>query len=291
MKVTILQSNPQDPETPPEAITKEYSHLITTTTMPCLGIMDLRNAALTYAHREAVRVLSYDSAVKIGIKFKYRWWAEDKGIKKSGVGMTDRPTRVVVYPSHALDTPPGESGVLIACYNCAQDASRLGGQLNSDNDNNIIFDIVMADLAAMHEYDEAKLRELVVSYHVHDWNRDPNVNGHFCMPGPGQFSSLFGHIRRPAAHGRLFIAGEGTSVFPGWIVGALNSSYRAVYQMLLSELLRYRDSKEGMIYVWGLIKRLEQNWGEGMEPEGEHDTDPCGTAGWEIFLGMCGEDV
>ncbi|KAH6635892.1 hypothetical protein F5144DRAFT_160163 [Chaetomium tenue] len=291
MKVTMVQSNDQDPETPPEPITKIYTDVITTTTMPCLSIMDLRNAGLTYGQREAIRVLSYDNAIKIGIKFQYRWWAEDKGIDKSGVGMTDRPTRVVVYPSHGLDAAPGESGVLIACYNCAQDASRLGGQLRNGGDQSLIFDIVMADLAAMHDYDEAELRKLVVSYHIHDWNRDPNVNGHFCLHGPGQFSSFFGHIRRPAAGGRLFVAGEGTSVFPGWIVGALNSSYRAIHQMLLCKLMRALDSREDMIYIWGLIKRLELNWGTGMEPEGEYDSDPVGTGGWEIFLVMCGEDV
>lgn len=285
MKVTMLQSDPQNPDSPPTTITKEYTHVITTTTMPCLDIMDLRNVGLTYGQREAIRVLSYDNAVKVGIKFRTRWWAEEKGITKSGVGMTDRPTRVVVYPSHALDTPAGESGVLIACYNCAQDASRLGGNESQ------IFDIVMADLAAMHEYDEGALRKLVVSYHVHDWNHDPYVNGHFCMPGPGQFSSLFGHIRRPASRGRLFVAGEGTSVFPGWIVGALNSSYRAIHQMLWCEFMRSLGKLEDMIYIWYLIRRLRRNWGKGMEPEGEYDTDAMKAGGWEIFLGMSGIDV
>ncbi|PTB61860.1 hypothetical protein BBK36DRAFT_62205 [Trichoderma citrinoviride] len=285
MKVTMLQSHPHNPDRPPTPITKEYTHVITTTTMPCLDIMDLRNVGLTYGQREAIRVLSYDNAVKVGIKFRTRWWAEEKGITQSGVGMTDRPTRVVVYPSHALDTPAGESGVLIACYSAAQDASRLGGN------ESWIFDTVMADLAAMHEYDEGALRKLVVSYHVHDWNHDPYVNGHFCMPGPGQFSSLFGYIRRPASQGRLFVAGEGTSVFPGWIVGALNSSYRAIHQMLWCELYRRLGRWEDMGYIWCLIMRLRQNWGNGMEPEEEYDSDPMKAAGWETFLAMSGIDV
>jgi monoamine oxidase len=294
MVVKMLQKDLQDPDTAPRLIEKKYSHVITTTTAPCLQIMDLLNAGLNYAQREAIRVLSYDNAVKVGIKFRYRWWAEDKGITKGGVGTTDRPTRVVVYPSHALDTPEGESGVLMACYNWGQDASRLGG-LSQGSDKakqDAIFDAVMADLAIMHNYPEATLRSLVVSYHVHDWNRDPLVNGHFSFLGPGQFSSFFGQIQRPAARGRLFFAGEITSIYHGWIVAALNSAYRAILQMLLCEFIRAIWDKKKMAYIWLLIVRLEKNWGSKIfEAETEYDTDPKGTAGWQVFLGMYGADV
>jgi len=96
--------------------TRHYSHVITTTTAACLQTMDLREAGLNYAQREAIRVLRYNHSVKVGIKFKKRWWANDKGIKKGGIGKTDRPTRAVVYPSYALNTPEDKPGVLMACY-------------------------------------------------------------------------------------------------------------------------------------------------------------------------------
>ncbi|KAI9740310.1 MAG: hypothetical protein M1834_004888 [Cirrosporium novae-zelandiae] len=294
MTVKILQKDPQNPNTAPRLIEKRYSHVINTTTAPCLQIMDLRNAGLSFSQREAIRMLGYDNAVKVGIKFRYRWWAEDRGITKGGVGTTDRPTRVIIYPSHALDTPKGESGVLIACYNWGQDASRLGGlsQGSDETKQDAIFDAIVADLAIMHDYPEAKLRSLVMSYHVHDWNRDPLVNGHISFLGPGQFSSFFGQIQRLAARGRLFFAGETTSIYHGWIVAALNSVYRAIHQMLLCELIRVLWDKDKMAYILSLIVHLTENWGSSkFEPETEYDTDPKGTAGWQVFLGMYEKNV
>jgi len=294
MVVKMLQKDHRHPNTTPSLIVKRYTHVITTTTAPCLQIMDLRNAGLNYAQREAVRTLSYDNAVKVGIKFRYRWWAKDCGIKEGGAGKTDRPTRTVIYPSHTLNTPEEESAVLIACYNWGQDASRLGGlsQGSGEAKEEAIFDVVMADIAVMHNYPEAELRNLVVSYHVHDWNRDSLVNGHFCFLGPGQFSSFFGQIQRPAGGGRLFFAGEMTSIYHGWIVAALNSAYRAIHQMLLCEFIRARGDMGKIIYICVLIQKLKKNWGsEDFELEAEYDPDPKKTAGWQVFLGMSGKDV
>lgn len=291
MVVTISQL--QDPGKEPKVVQKEYSHVISTTTTPCLYSMDLRYAGLNYAQREAIRVLQYDNAVKVGIKFSKRWWAEDRGINRGGNGNTDLPTRGIVYPSHALNTPPGESGVLMACYNYGQDATRLGG-LSRDSEKKYeeaIFDAVMVDLAILHQYPEGELHKLVIDYHVHNWNMDELTKGHFALLGPGQFSSFFAQLQRPAANGKLFFAGEVTSIHHGWIVAALNSAYRAIHQMLSCE--RYRELEDSKRrYLESLIGRLERNWGsQEYELELEYDTDPKGTAGWQVFLGILGEDV
>ncbi|RYP76696.1 hypothetical protein DL771_001618 [Monosporascus sp. 5C6A] len=288
-----LRKSHLQPSDKPEPIQKTYSHVITTTTMPCLGLMDLRDAGLSYAHREAIRVLSYDGGVKVGIKFSRRWWAEDLGITRGGTGTTDRPTRVVIYPSHALDTPKGEPGVLIACFNWGQDASRLGCLASNSFDEAGaqpgIFDAVMADLAVMHKYPEEELRRMVVEYHVHDWKRDPLVNGHFSFLAPGQFASFFGEIQVPAAMGRLFFAGEVASIYHGWIVAALDSAYWAIYKLLLCELFRHHDLKDRgrFRYILELLERLEKRWGRGKDdPEAEYDADPKGMGGWQAFLGI-----
>lgn len=284
-----------------QPIQKTYSHVITTTTTPCLGFMDLREAGLGYAHREGIRVMSYDGGVKVGIKFSRRWWAEDRDITRGGTGKTDRPTRIVIYPSHALDTPRGEPGVLIACFNWGQDASRLGclaGNLNTARSRQAageqhsgIFDAVMADLAAMHEYPEEELRRMVLDYDVQDWEQDPLANGHFPFLAPGQFSSLFGEIQVPAANGRLFLAGEVASIYHGWIVAALNSAYWGIHKMLMCELVRrarHEETNKGeLAYILKLLRRLKENWGcRGDDPEDEYDGDPKGMAGWQAFLGV-----
>ncbi|KAK0732313.1 hypothetical protein B0H67DRAFT_525941 [Lasiosphaeris hirsuta] len=273
-------------------ITKDYTHVITTTTAPCLGFMDLGDAGLTDMHREAIRTLHYDNVVKLGIKFRRRWWAEDNRITRGGTGMTDRPTRIVVYPSHALNTPEGQPGVLYACYNWGQDAARLGGlSVSSEATSQVaIFDAVMQDLAVMHECPEEELRGMVVEYYVHDWNRDRLTNGHFALLAPGQFASYFGNLQRPAAMGRLFLAGEMASIYHGWIVGALDSAYCAIFRMLAGEMLRHLDNWGALNYLYSKLQLLRSRWGSA---EGEPESECCvdlslkGLIGWQVFLGMC----
>ncbi|KAK3354067.1 hypothetical protein B0T25DRAFT_456471 [Lasiosphaeria hispida] len=270
-------------------MTKEYTHVITTTTAPCLGFMDLRKAGLTRMHWEAIRTLHYDNAVKLGIKFQRRWWAEDMAITKGGTGMTDRPTRIVMYPSHALNTPEGSPGVLYACFNWGQDASRLGGlSVSSEATSQVaIFDAVMQDLAIMHGYPEEKLRAMVMEYHVHDWNRDRLVNGHFALLAPGHFASYFGKLQQPAAVGRLFLAGEMTSIYHGWIVGALNSAYCAIYRILVCEMFRNLGNWGALNYLYNKLQLLRSRWGSAEdELEGECCVDLMGVTGWQSFLGM-----
>lgn len=273
---------------------KSYTHVINTTTLGCLQTVDIRKAGLDYAHREAIRGLGYAQAVKLGIKFKTRWWAEGKqGITGGGQGKTDRPTRVVVYPSYALDTPEGEPGVLLACYNSAQDAARLGSlvQNASTIPQELIYSYVIADLAAMHDYNEQTLRELTLSYHVHNWYGDPLTRGAWGAFGPGQYSSLFGRIQRPAARGHLFFAGEATSIYPGWIVGSLNSAYRSVRQMLLCEYRKRRPLVE-KIYLWVLLFFLQFMWGANQyEPKPETPEDIQGIEGWQVYLGIIGGEA
>lgn len=247
---------------------KPFSHVIATTTTPCLQAMDLSNASLSYAQKEALRVLRYTPAVKLGIKFREKWWIAS-GIKQGGQGKTDRPTRTVVYPSYALNDPKTGEGVLLACYNSSMDAARLGGFVRGDDPTNqqLVLDIVLHDLAAMHEEPFEKLRGLVLSHHLHNWGYYKFTSGAWGEFGPGQFATLFGALRLPAAHGNLYFAGELTSIYHGWIVAALKSAYRAVLQMLW---------KEGQLE---LILKLEDEWGY----DGE---DTRNTTDWLVALGM-----
>jgi monoamine oxidase len=260
---------------PDGAEEKSYSHVITTATTPCLQTMDLRGAELNYAQREAIRVLRYDNSVKLGIKFKRKWWIAN-GITKGGLGKTDRPTRVVVYPSYALGDPVEGEGVLLACYNWSVDAARIGS-LSRGSDptkQERILDVIIQDLAIMHNLDPVDLHSWVDSYHFHDWYRDEFTTGAFGMFGPGQFATLFSYLQMPAAGGNLFFVGELTSIYHGWIVAALNSAYRGVHQMLVKE-----GEEE-------LRLQLEKEW--GIDPE--YEPNPEGPTGWQVFLGSLGPE-
>lgn len=231
-----------------------YSHVITTTTTPCLQAMDLRGSDLSYGQKEAIRVLRYTPAVKMGIKFAKKWWIT-AGINEGGQGKTDRPTRTVVYPSYALDDPADGPGVLLACYNSSMDAARLGGFARGTDPTNqqLILDVILHDLALMHKQEYKTLRGLVISHHFHDWSKYEFTSGAWGEFGPSQFTTFFGLLHQPAAAGHLFFAGELTSIYHGWIVASLRSARRAVREMLWKE-------GQGL-----LIQQLDAEW--GLDPE------------------------
>lgn len=237
----LLEGNPTE---------RRFSHVITTTTTPCLQAMDLTGVRLQTDQREAIRVLRYEAAVKLGIKFSKKWWIE-MGINKGGQGKTDRPTRIVVYPSYALEDLADYGGVLLACYNSSTDATRLGALARGSDPTNqqLILDVVLHDLALMHDKPYTMLRDLVVAHHFHDWSRNEFSVGAWGDFAPGQFSNFFTSLQVPAAGGNLFFAGELTSIYHGWIVASLNSAHRAVYLMLLKE--KKYDLLEKMTARWG----------------------------------------
>lgn len=94
-----------------------YGHIVVTTPLSCMNRMDLTAADLSYYQKDGIRSLGYGAAVKIGIKFKTRWWQQIPEFQqKGGVSYTDRPIRVVVYPSYGFNEDPNNSAVLIASY-------------------------------------------------------------------------------------------------------------------------------------------------------------------------------
>jgi hypothetical protein len=101
----------------PEYDTKRYSHVISTVPFSCLRSMDLVHAGLSPKQNEAVRCLEYGPSIKIGIKFKTRWWQhKETGAIRGGLSKTDLPVRTVVYPSYGEDDDKDMSGILMASY-------------------------------------------------------------------------------------------------------------------------------------------------------------------------------
>jgi hypothetical protein len=95
-----------------------FTHVVSTASFANLRTIDIGGVPTTYKQRQAIRTLRYGPAVKVGIKFKTRWW-EQGGISQCGdSSYTDRQSRVVVYPSYGLDEEG--PGVLMVTYNwCA----------------------------------------------------------------------------------------------------------------------------------------------------------------------------
>lgn len=111
--------------------------------------------------------------------------------------------------------------------------------------------IVVRDLAKIHQLREDDIDSRIVSSYCYAWYNDPSYRGAFAIFGPSQFydtvpadkdvsaekdkhvgASLFDSVKVPGPGGRFHIAGEATSTHHGWIIGALNSGWRAVNNVI-----------------------------------------------------------
>ncbi|KAF8804924.1 FAD/NAD(P)-binding domain-containing protein [Phlegmacium glaucopus] len=248
----------------PNIIKRKYSNVISTMSFACLRMVDLRKAGLNYGQKNAIRDLMYTPSIKVGMQFKTAWW-ERLGII-GGQSSTDLPIRDVVYPSYGPDTShrtTGEkSNCMIASYNGMQDAQRLGGLMHGrgSDEERVMLDLIMRNLAQLHNVDVQTLWEEFEDYHPWDFYRDSFQLGAFCQFGPGQFKYVYPFLQQPASSKqRIHFAGDATSSFHGWVAGALNSGWRAVMGMLIAhpELNPNKDED--------IIKKFQDIWGKSEE--------------------------
>jgi monoamine oxidase len=241
---------------------RQYDSVFNTTPLGCSQHMDLIDAELHPAQRDALRCLRYDTACKVAIKFKTSWWITRCGIIEGGSSFGDIPIRTCCYPSHSIRDDPNKPAVLIASYTLGQDAQRIGTLINRDSPSgeSQLKEVVLRDLARLHArsgitYDF--LEAQYITHHAYDWRANPFSGGAFAIFAPGQFSHLYPYLARPAADGKLHFAGEASSAHHAWIVGALESAQRAV----ILSLLRFgrRD----------LAKKVEERWGPSSELDWE----------------------
>lgn len=265
-----------------------YSTVFNTTTMGAAQRMDLSKAELHPVQKDAIRSLRYDASCKVAIRFKTAWWIKG-GIKYGGSAKTDRPIRTCVYPSYNIHDDPDKPAVLLCSYTWAQDAQRIGTLISAHNltkgKNEELLELMLKDLAILHSnfVTVEKLKEQFLEIHAFDWYADPNFSGAFALFGPGQFKNLYPLISRPTADGNLHFIGEATSSHHAWVVGALNSAYRGVFNMLK----KYQMEKGPMRRHWQKkIDDLKEKWGT----VDEIDTSVTGTAHLQVILGRVRQD-
>ena len=232
---------------------REYAAVFNSTTLAAMQRMDLTGAVLNYETKVAIRALRYGVSCKIGIKFKDAWWLKAPfDIKEGGVGYTDLPLRVCVYPSYNIndvqeDDPTPTEAVLLCSYTWGQDAQRLSALISKKDQkrDEELKEIIFNNLALLHSPQKdgktdpeayktnyKLIKDLYMTHHAYDWAADPFMSGAFAHFGPGQFSRMYPDIITPSAGGRLFIIGEAASKHHAWVVGALESAVRGVYQLL-----------------------------------------------------------
>ncbi len=162
-----------------DRIPRVYAHVISTIPLGMMRLVDTRACGFSYALKEAIRTLRYDASVKVAIKFTKRWWEEAPYNQKGGQSKTDRPTRVVVYPSNGIG---GKEAVLLASYTWSQDALRFGALVQGKNSKAeaILIDIILRDIADIYNMSAQDLKNLVVDHDAWDWYNNEFSSGTTC---------------------------------------------------------------------------------------------------------------
>ncbi len=166
--------------------------------------------------QRAIRELHYDASAKILFQCRRRFWEEDDGSFGGGT-ITDLPIRNLYYPDHGRERG---RGIILASYTWSEDAQRWGSLSPTER-------IVQAleDVSQIHPqiFDEFEVGA------SHMWHDDEFAGGAFALFEPGQQTLLYKEIIEP--EGRIYFAGEHTSLHHAWIQGAIESGLRTANEI------------------------------------------------------------
>jgi len=233
---------------------KSYMGLFNTTTLGCMRRMDLRDAKLNYATKQALRSLGYGPASKVAIKFKKAWWIHNLGnynIKMGGLGHSDLNGRICVYPSYNIYDKESETAVLLCSYTWQQDAERIGALMSTNPDHSQkvadeveLKELLIRELAYLHKNDDMSYEHLYdlinksyVDHHAFSWDSDPHTAGAFAFFRPQQFTHMWNKMIKPS--GDVVICGEAASPHHAWVVGALESVVHGLHAWLAENVYKY----------------------------------------------------
>ena len=222
--------------------TRPYTAVFNSAPLGAMQRMDLSTLKLNYETKQAIRSLNYGASCKVGVLFDKLWWMSDSSMNiRGGIGRTDLPLRVCVYPSYNVDDPKEEKGVLLCSYTWSQDAQRMGSLISRDSPEKeeLLKELLIRNLALLHsKTDDNKdynrvfklINDSYITHHAWDWYQDPHMAGAFAYFGPGQFRHMYPDLTKNS--GDHIIIGEAASTHHAWIVGALESAVRGVYEFL-----------------------------------------------------------
>lgn len=169
--------------------------------------------------RNAINSLSYESAYKVGLEFKRRFWEEDDQIY-GGITYTDQPISNISYPSTGYQS--GGGGVL------------LGGYIFGDSPEAFEFsaqsapDQVKAALSQGEKIHPQYRKEFKSGVAV-AWHRVPWTLG--CSGHWTEENRKANYEKMCALDGRIVLAGEHCSRLPAWQEGAVLSALDATQRL------------------------------------------------------------
>lgn len=216
----------------------------------------------TQEKRRAIRELHYDSATKVLLEFRERWWEQPPYNIVGGGSITDLSNRFIYYPSQGIgDTA---HGLILASYCWSDEASRWDSMEDWDR-----YAYALANLAVVHAPDDKEEQERIKDLAVFDWRKkrrdedkrdnsdpgniiggatqswmhDPYAFGEAAIFNPGQLHQLQQHIVSTEWEGKAHFAGEHASLKHAWIEGAIESGIRTALEVNETPVL-YNDCKK-----------------------------------------------
>lgn len=176
-----------------------------------LGAVDFR-PGLSPGKAEAIRSLRYEDCVRVYLETDRRFWRE-QGL--SGFARTDHPMEI-------WDVSHGQAGSrgLLMSYlrgGRAREADALPETARHERNGAAVTEVFPG------------LRGRVASRSSWSWRRTRWALGAYAFYAPGEMLRLHPEVAAP--EGPLHFAGEHTTVWPGWMEGALASGERAAREI------------------------------------------------------------
>lgn len=162
-----------------EAQPRVYDHVVSTLPFGCLRLVDTRGCRMPFKLQQAIQTLQYGPSVKVAMRFATRWWeAAENQNHKGGGSKTDRPTRMVVYPSYGIGT---EASTMLVSYTWTQDAARNAAFVKGSVADEVLRDSILTDLAQMHGLSYEWLLDQYRDHHAWSWDNSEYTAGARCL--------------------------------------------------------------------------------------------------------------
>ena len=167
--------------------------------------------------KRAIDALYYDSAVKVGLQFKRRFWEQDESIY-GGISFTDQPNALIGYPSSRyFDDGPG---VLLGAYTFGANSFQYAAMSPEER----IRKSVEYGSQIHPQYPAEFQHGVAVAWHRVPWAL--GCAGHWTEELRAR------HYQNLCAFdGRIVLAGEHASRLPAWQEGAVLSSLDAIRRL------------------------------------------------------------
>ncbi|MFD5096605.1 flavin monoamine oxidase family protein [Amycolatopsis thailandensis] len=157
--------------------------------------------------QNALRAWQVDTAAKIGLEYRSRWWETDHRIY-GGITETDLDIGHLWYPSYGFH---GSRGLLLN-YFYDEDARKYGDLTPGER-------VRRAVAQGVKIHGENHRTELTNSFSV-AWHLIPHIEGAWAIPPIG--TPAYRLLNKPA--GRLYFSGDWLSHLTGWQAGSFESA-------------------------------------------------------------------